>query len=732
MLDLNDDSGAVRKKKYRSPIPGGAAPASSVASSKLDDAKLVKIQRRLLDLYIREMDRQFDNRVEAAIDEDFYDNIQWRESDAQTLRDRGQVPLVYNVLSSAVNWVIGTEKRGRSEGRVLPRRKEEGKPAERKTQILKYLSDTNTTPFHRSRAFEDAVKTGLGWLEDGVSDDGEGEPIYSRYENWRNIIWDSTSTEGDLSDARYIFRTKWADVDVTKAWFPKRQWLIDKSAADADAGYFLDDHGDEPMDQAEIETQRGGESTRSDRVLGYERRRVRLIEGWFRMPTDIRRLKGGAFHGELFDDQSPGHVESVDNGEAEIITRVGMRVYVAIFTAAGFLYFGPSPYRHNKYPFTPIWGYRRSRDGLPYGMIRGLRDIQEDINKRASKALHILSTSKTIMDKGAVDDLDEYIEEASRPDAVIVKNPGKSLEISADRDLSQWHMELMQRSISMIQSVSGVTDELRGLKTNATSGIAIQRRQDQGSMSTTKFFDNLRFAMQWQGEKQLSLVEQFMSEKKAFRITNMRGAPEYIEVNDGLPENDIVRCKADYVMSDADWRASTRQAAADELLEAITRLPPEVSLVLIDLVVENMDLPNREEIVRRIRAVTGQRDPDADEPTPEEQQQAQVQAKRAALQDAMSEAQLRLLIAEVIRTEAQAEQAKAMAVKTNVGSLGGPKRGAVDIAAYISTAPGLAPLTDGIMAEMGFKSQTDEEDGRPGQPPPGQPQAVPGLGATAQ
>ena len=264
---------------------------------------------------------------------------------------------------------------------------------------------------------------------------------------------------------------------------------------------------------------------------------------------------------------------------------------------------------------------------MPYGMVRRVKDIQEDVNKRASKALFILSTNKVVMDEGAVDDIDELAEEVARPDGIIVKKPGKALEIRTDRELSQYQLDLMSRSIGMIQQSSGVTDELLGRRTNATSGIAIERRQDQGSMTTTSLFDNLRFAQQVRGEKQVSLIEQFMDERKAFRITNMRGQPEYVEVNDGLPENDIVRSKADFVISESDWRSTLRQSAVEALLEAATRWPPEIVMVMLDLLVENMDLPNRDEIVRRIRSVTGQRDPDAEEPSEEEQ--AQMQAKAA-------------------------------------------------------------------------------------------------------
>ena len=50
-------------------------------------------------------------------------------------------------------------------------------PAEIKTKLLKYLSDVNRLPFARSRAFEDAIKVGIGWLEDGAQDEDDGEPL---------------------------------------------------------------------------------------------------------------------------------------------------------------------------------------------------------------------------------------------------------------------------------------------------------------------------------------------------------------------------------------------------------------------------------------------------------------------------------------------------------------------------------------------------------------------------
>jgi hypothetical protein len=360
-------------------------------------------------------------------------------------------------------------------------------------------------------------------------------------------------------------------------------------------------------------------------------------------------------------------------------------------------------------------------------MIRRLRDLQVDINKRASKALHILSTSKIIMDDDAVEDIDELREEAARPDAVIVKKRGSELTLDADRDLAQWHVEMMSRSISLVQSSSGVTDENMGRRTNATSGIAIQRRQDQGAMATAKLFDNLRLAKQIQGEKQLSLIEQFMSEQKSFRITNSRGAPEYVDVNDGLPENDIIRSKADYVISEADWRASMRQAAADQLLEAMSKLPPAVSMVMLDLVVENMDLPNVEEIVKRIRAVTGQRDPDAEELSPEEVAQQEKAAAQDEANAQMFMAQLRKLVADASKSEAEAKRITAQTVDSKVGS----QQKALAAAREAIAIPDSAHVADHILDQSGFVSKDDENleaatAGMPQRPePPGLMSAQP-------
>lgn len=684
----------------------------------LDNDKSVALHKRLLSLYEDELDRQQANRQDMAIDEDFYDSIQWREEDAKALRDRGQMPLVYNVIASSVNWVLGTEKRGRTDYKVLPRKKDGSKPAERKTQLLKYLSDVNMTPFSRSRAFEDAVKVGVGWLECAVQHEDDGEPVVARYESWRNMLWDSASSAKNLEDCRFVSRSKWVDLDIAEAIFPDRAGILRSSAA-GNYSYGVDDFGDEAMDSQENDL--ADVTSIRNTVYGIRRDRVRLIEMWFRKPIKVMRMVGGEFSGEVYDqdDPAPGHLQSIAAGEGVPAMRTMMRMHVAIFCNTGMLYVDESPYRHNDFPFTPIWCYRRGRDNLPYGMIRSMRDIQEDINKRASKALYILSTNKVIMDEGAVEDLDEFEQEVSRPDAILVKKKGYELTINAERELAPAHLDLMSRSIGMIQTLSGVTDENMGRQTNATSGLAIGRRQEQGAMTTAGIFDNLRFAVQLHGQKELSLIEQYFTEKKSFRITNMRGTPEYIDINDGLPENDIARTKADFIISDQDWRATIRQAQSEELfalLQQLAPVAPQVAIVLLDLIVESMDIANRDEIVKRIRQITGMRDPDAEEMTPEEL--AAEQAKQAQEQQ-QAELALRDAMAKIAKTESEVQKNQASAGKDaatarQIGvdtALKGiqTQLNALQAAIQALAVPGAVRVADGMLHEAGFVSRTEEE-----------------------
>ena len=654
---------------------------ATVGGHPLDGPEARKELRQLLEWYYHEKDKQAANRLEMAIDADFYDGIQWDPEDAQVLRDRGQMPLVYNEVAPMVDWLIGTERRTRVDWRVMPRAEDDVELADVKTKVLKYVSDINRVPFNRSRAFSDAVKVGVGWIDDGVRDDPTQDIIYNRYEDWRNVLWDSASYEHDLGDARYLFRWRWVDEDIAVMMFPDREEVIRRAVEDArHAGPAdWDDEtewvtADELLSGAKHGVLRAGGSAM---MVDAQRRRVKLIEAQYRKPVKTKIVAAGPLKGAFFDERDGALVNALNQHGGTIIDKVVMRVHMAVFTESHMLAMGPSVFRHNRFTLTPVWCYRRGRDRMPYGVIRRVRDIQQDLNKRASKALFLLNTNQIIADEGVTDDWNLLRDEADRPDGLIIKKQGKELLIRRDTDAATGQIQMMTLDAQSIQKSAGVSQENLGRQTNAVSGEAIKARQLQGSVVTTEPFDNLRLAVQISGEKQLSLVEQFYTEEKVVRLTGAKGAIDWVKINqpelqpDGSVRfiNDITANAADFVVSEADYAGTMRQTMFDALNQLATRLPPEVALRLMTIAMDFSDLPNKDDVADQIRKLTGERDPNKPM-TPEEaqQMQQQMQAQAEALemqrQQAMlalqeQQAKIREITAKAMKLEAEAQAAMA-------------------------------------------------------------------------
>lgn len=683
----------------------------------LDSVESEQLLSKLLEWRQQARIAHADNRMEQALDEDFYDGLQWSQEEIDAMEERGQAPLVFNEIKPAIDWIIGTEKRTRVDWKVLPRNKDDSAGAESKTKLLKYVSDINKAAFERSRAFGESSKVGVSWLEDGIRGDESDEPLFSRHESWRNVWYDPMSVSRDLSDARFLFREKWVDLDISEAMFPERKEKLKQASFAADlfseqddefydsALYYKTDNQGRPV---------GRRSTVDDATFSVNNRRerVKLIEMWYRQPCACQVMRVGIsplmtpeyrnklemMRGREVDNNNDDMTQALNDGYASLYDTIKMKIRCAMFVEGALLQDMPSPYKHDRFPLTPIWCYRRARDNAPYGVIRNQRDPQTDLNKQRSKAQFILSVNQVLMEKGAVDDKEELREEAAAPDGIIEYKAGKKLEFRKDIRLAEEHIMLQRQDGEYIRSVSGVTGENLGQETNATSGKAINARQLQGAVTTAELFDNLRYAMQIQGENQLSMVEQFYTEPKIIRITGDRGHREYVSLNNPMVddqgftnvENDIAASKADFVIDEQDYRESTRQAMFETMMNMIgnlAQLSPEVALSFLDLVIDMSDIPGKEELVNRIRQITGQTDPDDD--SDEAEQRAQAKQLQEEQQGQIDQLLQDLAIAkeqsEVKKSNAEAEGSRLDVLNK-----------AVDVASKISANPEVAAVADNL------------------------------------
>jgi hypothetical protein len=681
-----------------------------------------------------ERDRQQEERIQAAIDEDFYDHLQWRQEDAAVLIERGQAPLVFNEARQTIDWLSGMEKRMRKDYKILPREQGDEKGAEVKTQVVKYTDDVNLTQWHRSKAFKQACLSGLSWLEEGINVDPEEEQIFSGSEDWRNVYRDSRCRNFALQDARYLFRRKCTDLDYALALLPKagdhlRQIATSDETVDDDDVWYL---GERLTGASDILNQDGLPSNWRDRraYVGNDyadkgrRTSVELLECWYRVPESVKVFDGGPLSGKVVNLADYRH-QQLQNDGAKMYQAVKMRMRVMVATKDQPLWDGPSPFKHGRFLLVPIWGYRRYRDGMAYGVMRGMRDLQEDVNKRASKALWLLSSNRVVADQNAVEDVEVARQEAARADGWITKRPNSELRFEKPMAEVQGNLEMMERNVATIRNIGGVTPENLGRGPATQSGIAIERKQDQGSLTTSELFDNKLLATKIAGQLRVSHIEQFMTEKKAIRILGEGKPLEWLTVNDTDPDtgemvNDLTAQEADFIVSEQDYRESYARAALEQMMELLGQIAtyaPQVVMAVLDLVVDSAEIKNKDEWISRIRKLNGQRDP-TKEVTPEEQAQQFAEAQKAALQDKMAMQQLALGLKKL---EGEISKLDADAITQRVNGL----LTALQAAQIVAVTPAVAPVADVIAQGAGFKDHGGQD---PNIPAAAQPTAPTYLG----
>jgi hypothetical protein len=405
-----------------------------------------------------------------------------------------------------------------------------------------------------------------------------------------------------------------------------------------------------------------------------------LIACEYRMPVRLKVLRGdddlGTLRGAEFDPNNEGMAQLVEMGYAEVYDSLKLRMFRMVLCGGRVLQWQRRKFNHNRFSLIPAWCYRRKRDGTPYGVPQQQIGPQDDVNKRFSKALWHLSANQVVMDDGAWGEdqnKEDFFDEIDRPDGKIVKSPGKSLDFREyNAQLGQSHVALASQSARYIESIGGVTDENRGVSTNATSGKAIQARQDQGFTNTAELYDNSLLSFQLEGEVLLSLAEQFCTKPKVIGITGDAGSFEFLHLNapaeDGSTQNDISADQAIFTVDAVNYHATVRQAMFDQLGAMISKLPPEIAVMLIDIWLDLSDLPHREAAVKRIRKITGAVDPNEDPNSPEAQAREKAEQEEAErqkfIQDKMIELELAMAQASIDKTSAEAERNLAQARAT--------------------------------------------------------------------
>jgi hypothetical protein len=678
-----------------------------VQNHPLDTDANKELLQQLETWWIEARDKHMVNRAERMLDHDYYDHDQISPEDRLVYEGRNQAPVVFNLIHGAIDWLSGTERRTRVDWKINPRGPEDEEGAKAQTHLLKYVSDANRVGWERSRAFKDAVISGVGFVEEFLRRDNSQEPCGFGYVDWRYLWWDPFSRDLDFGDARYFHRVKFADLDRAIAMFPDRAADLRAVAVNTvDTDFELMDELDGLPAMFTL-SGNGMGATSLTRAGGltdkYARQRVRLIETWFPKVVTTKKIKALIadccdLHGELYDASNPEHAKQLAEGNVSLSDNLTTRMHMAIWVPGGGLCaLQESPYTHNLLPFTPTWCYRHHRDGMPYGYVRGQRDAQDEYNKRRAKALYAASVNQVWYEDDAFDedDEEENLEQAGMPNGEVrLKSGGlKKVELKTNIDVSKQHVEFQAEAKEHIYEGQGITRENLGQVTNAISGKAILAKQQQGAVSTAEVFDLYRLSFEMSGQKLLENMKHAMAMPRKIQILGGNEGANWLAVNQPVYDhasgqvvwkNDVLNTLSDFKVADQPYHETIRMAMAESLMETIGKMPPELAIQLIDLAVDLTDLPNKDEFVARVRKINGI--------TPQPQTPEQAAQAQAANDEAQLAGEERR--ANIEKVQADAEHKRASAKKTVIEA----KTGALNAAALVHASMPSAMAADELYA----------------------------------
>ncbi len=490
--------------------------------------------KTLVDYFNDAEDATHDARLKSELCRDYYDGKQWSDKELAKLRKRNQPPIVFNMIQPKVDFLLGYEKQTRTDPKAFPRTPDHDEAANAATDGIRFVLDKEEFDGKASQQFEYMCIEGTGGVSVEVEEAGNDIDVRLRKLAWNRLFIDPHSMDRDCLDARYIGYISWKDADTVKQRWPHAAKAV----------------------VAGLETQHNLGDTKDDKpTRWYSSHRQRV------MCVDINFLHNGIWHQAIFIDGSwlekPKKSAYVDGDGVP----------------------------QNKFL---VASAKVDRDGQRYGPVKNDLNKQDEVNKRRSKALHLLNTRQTFAREGALGDkVDTFKKEANKPDGHLTYPGagefGKDFGIIPNEALAgpQFNMYLEAKA-SM--DMSGANAALQGTIERGMSGRAIQTLQQGGLLELAPLFDT---HSAWKKRVYRAIwdrIKQFWKEEKWVRVTDNEENLQWVGLNVPMTIGEQT------VMQQTSMKLSEVREAFAQELEELHRQFPEMTEPAIDNAVAEIDV----------------------------------------------------------------------------------------------------------------------------------------------
>lgn len=433
---------------------------------------------RLIDMFETAEQATSEARQESERARDYYDDKQLTSEEVAALDKRRQPPVIENLIKPKIDGLCGLERQTRTDPVCYPRTYGDDEAAQVATDALRYVADDQKLDMKRSQVFNNMLVEGLGGVEVVVEQTRGGIDPKIVPIAWDRLFFDPHSSQPDFSDASFLGFQTWMDEDEAKALYPDKAEIIEATIA---------------------RPSRSIGNTYEDKpkwTVWADRRRNRL-----RISTVYYKQAGQWFRavytlaGELEECAPSPWLDEDGKGECGLLMQ---SAYV-------------------------------DRENNRYGIIRSMFSLQDEVNKRRSKYLHLINTRQMRFSRAFEGNKAELRKEAARPDGIFIADQGE-MEIVGTNDLSTGNFNLLQEARAALQGV-GPNAHMQGKEGKDQSGRAILAMQQAGMTEMAPLLDALRdfnlrvYRAIW------NRIRQFWTNERWIRVTDDQNAVKFFAVN---------------------------------------------------------------------------------------------------------------------------------------------------------------------------------------------------------
>lgn len=173
-------------------------------------------------------------------------------------------------------------------------------------------------------------------------------------------------------------------------------------------------------------------------------------------------------------------------------------------------------------------------------------------------------------------------------------------------------IQLLELSLAQMRGTSGQQNANFGIKSEAASGIGIQRLKVQGEVATFHFPDNLARALKYEAKILIDLIPKIYTKEKIVRILGIDGTTEMAVNDPNLPgayhemttEEDIQRIfnpsvgRYD-VAIDTGPSFQTQRQESQAVMNELVRADPTIMQKAPDIIVRSMDFQDADKLAER-------------------------------------------------------------------------------------------------------------------------------------